>query len=102
MEAKAAVKELKKVAEKLEELRTEIGSRGGAVNRRRSRALTHLKNRIDREARVTERLKLIEDEKSRLGKLWSVMRGPLIVFAFLGILIWLVLNYGHKLAQLKL
>ena len=95
------MKELKKVAEKLEELRTEIGSRGGAANRRRSRALAHLKHRIDREARVTERLKLIEDKKSRLGKCWTLIRDPLIILAFLGIVVWLILNYGQNLARLK-
>jgi hypothetical protein len=101
MEANAAVKELRKVTEKLGQLQDEIGSKGGAVNRRRSRALAHLKQKIEREARITERLKLIEDGKSSLAKRWGQVRNPLIILTFIGMIVWLIINHGHKLAQLK-
>lgn len=96
MQANSAVKELQKVSEKLERLRTEIGERGGATNRRRSRAIATLKSKIDKEARMTERLRSLDESKGQVIRALLAVRNPLLVLIFAGALIWLVLNYGLK------
>ena len=96
MQADSAVRELQKVSEKLEQLKKEIGERGGATNRRRSRAIATLKSKIDKEARMTDRLRSLDDSKSQITRALLASRDPLLVLSFVAVLVWVALNYGFK------
>ena len=97
MEAKVAVSEMMKVSEKIEKLKDQVAQRGGAVNRRRSRALINLKSRIDREVRLTERLRLLEERKGRVERFLGQVRDPLIVLCFIGLVIWAIIHFGDRI-----
>ena len=93
MQATAAVKELQKVSEKLEKLKNEIGERGGATNRRRSRVIANLKSKIDKEARMTDRLRSLDENNGRITRALLAVRDPLLVLSFCAVLVALALNW---------
>lgn len=96
MEAKVAVSGLRKAVDKIDKLKEQV-ERGGAVNRRRSRALASLKSRIEREVRLTERLRMMEERKGRVARLIGRVRDPLIVLVFIGVVIWTIVNFGERI-----